>query len=144
MVLVVDDESAVRGLVARALAARGFVPLEARNGIEAVELYASYRSHIVLVITDVEMPVMDGLEAIDRMRELSPGVRAVVMSGANRELDIPDCPFLPKPFTLAELMERVEQALAWPSLASPRPRAGGPGLVSPRGPLLPDGQGAPL
>jgi CheY-like chemotaxis protein len=112
MVLVADDESAVRRLVALALAARGFVPLEARNGLEAVELYASYRSAIVLVVTDLDMPVMDGFEAIDRIREISPGVRAVLMSGAMRECRIPDFPFLPKPFTLAQLMERVQRALA--------------------------------
>jgi CheY-like chemotaxis protein len=55
---------------------------------------------------------MDGFEAIDRIREISPGVRAVLMSGAMRECRIPDFPFLPKPFTLAQLMERVQRALA--------------------------------
>ncbi len=112
MVLVVDDESAIRALVAHMLARQGFVPLEARNGLEAVELYGSYRSRIRLVVTDVDLPVMDGLEAIDRMRELSPHVRVVVMTGAGRELKLPDCHLLRKPFTIAQLLEKVNSAMA--------------------------------
>jgi len=112
MVLVVDDERVIRGLVVRILAGRGFAPLEARNGLEAVELYGFYRSGIALVVTDLDMPVMDGLEAIDRMRELSPGVRVVVMTGAGRDVNLPGCHLLRKPFTVAQLVELVERALA--------------------------------
>ena len=112
MVLVVDDERAIRGLVARMLMGLGFTPLEARNGLEAVELYGSYRSGIALVVTDVDMPVMDGLEAIDRMRELSPGVRVLVMTGTGRDLNVPGCQLLRKPFSLAQLSEQVGRALA--------------------------------
>jgi CheY-like chemotaxis protein len=112
MVLVVDDERAIRGLVARMLMALGFTPLEARNGLEAVELFGSYRSGIALVVTDVDMPVMDGLEAIDRMRELSPAVRVLVMTGAGRELELKGCQLLRKPFTLAQFSEQVDRALA--------------------------------
>ncbi len=112
MVLVVDDERAIRGLVARMLMGLGFTPLEARNGLEAVELYGSYHSGIALVVTDVDMPVMDGLEAIDRIRELSPGVRVLVMTGADRELRVEGCHLLRKPFTLAQFCELVDRALA--------------------------------
>ena len=112
MVLVVDDESTIRQLVARVLAGRGFSPLEARNGLEALELYASYRSGIDLVVTDLDMPVMDGVEAIDRMRELCPDVRVVVMTGLTRDSGLTGCYLLRKPFTLAQLMEQVQRALA--------------------------------
>jgi len=112
MVLVVDDEPTIRGLVARMLMGLGFTPLEARNGLEAVELYGSYRSGIALVVTDVDMPVMDGLEAIDRMRELSPEVRVLVMTGTGRDLNVPGCLLLRKPFTLAQLSEHVKRSLA--------------------------------
>jgi CheY-like chemotaxis protein len=112
MVLVVDDERAIRSLVAGILRRRGFAPLEARNGLEAVELYGFYRSGIALVVTDLDMPVMDGLEAIDRMRELSPDVRVVVMTGGTTDLDLPGCHLLRKPFTAAQLVELVERALA--------------------------------
>ncbi|HXN47259.1 MAG TPA: response regulator, partial [Bryobacteraceae bacterium] len=96
----------------RMLMGLGFTPLEARNGLEAVELYGSYRSGIALVVTDVDMPVMDGLEAIDRMRELSPGVRVLVMTGTGRDLNVPGCQLLRKPFSLAQLSEQVGRALA--------------------------------
>jgi two-component system, cell cycle sensor histidine kinase and response regulator CckA len=112
MVLVVDDERAIRGLVARMLMGLGFTPLEARNGLEAVELYGSYHSGIALVVTDVDMPVMDGLEAIDRMRELSPEVRVLVMTGTGRDLNVAGCELLRKPFTLAQFSEYVGRALA--------------------------------
>ncbi len=111
-VLVVDDERAIRGLVARMLQGLGFTTLEARNGLEAVELYGSYHSGIVLVVTDLDMPVMDGLEAIDRMRELSPEVRVLVMTGTGRDLNLPGCQLLRKPFTVAQFSELVERALA--------------------------------
>ena len=112
MVLVVDDERAIRGLVARMLMGLGFTILEARNGLEAVELYGSYRSGIALVVTDIDMPVMDGLEAIDRMRELSPDVRVLVMTGTGRDLNISGCQLLRKPFTLRQLSELVGRTLA--------------------------------
>ncbi len=112
MVLVVDDERAIRGLVARVLAGRGLTPLEARNGLEAVELYASYHAGIRLVVTDIDMPVMDGLEAIDRIRELHPNARFLVMTGTGRDLNLRDCLVLRKPFTLAQLNEQVDRALA--------------------------------
>jgi hypothetical protein len=112
LALVVDDERAVRTLVARALARLGFTPLEARNGLEALALYVSYRSGIALVVTDVDMPVMNGLEAIDRMRELCPGVRVLVMTGTERDLNLPGCQLLRKPFTMAQLGELVNRTLA--------------------------------
>jgi CheY-like chemotaxis protein len=111
MVLIVDDDSSIRKLVAALLRSRGLSSLEAQNGLEAVQLYGSYHSDIVLVITDAQMPVMDGIEAIDRMRELSPGLRVILVSGG-ADLAAPDCPLLRKPFTPAQLLAEVDRALA--------------------------------
>ncbi len=112
-ILVVDDESAIRALIARVLAMQGYEVLEAANGLEALQVYGSYRSKIALVITDVQMPVMDGLEAVARMRSISPGVRAIVMTGAGAELGKKLAGWRPlhKPFNPAELLERVQAAL---------------------------------
>lgn len=112
MILIVDDDSAIRKLVATLLRSRGFSALEARNGLEAVQLYGSYHADIALVITDAQMPVMDGLEAIDRMRELSPGLRVIMVSGAGPDLAAPACALLRKPFTPAQLLAEVDRALA--------------------------------
>jgi two-component system, cell cycle sensor histidine kinase and response regulator CckA len=103
-VLIVDDDSGVRKLAAKVLSVRGFRVLEAQNGLEAVQLYGSYHPGIVLVITDVQMPVMDGIEEVRRLREIEPGVRAIFMSGTAHAADLdPGFQFLPKPFTPNQL-----------------------------------------
>jgi CheY-like chemotaxis protein len=113
IVLVVDDESAIRKLITSILAMQGFKALEAANGLEALQLFGSYRSDIVLVITDVQMPVMDGLEAAGRMRSISPDVPLILMTGAagdmGPKLDVWNP--LRKPFKPAELMERVRSTV---------------------------------
>lgn len=113
LVLVVDDESGIRKLVAALLAGQGFKALEAANGLEALQLYGSYWSEISLVITDVQMPVMDGLEAVQRMRTISPDVPIILMSGATGELgqNITGWEPLRKPFTPAELLARVQSVV---------------------------------
>ncbi len=111
-ILVVDDEPGVRTLVARMLRGRGFEVMEARNGLEAVQVYGFYHSEIKLVITDIDMPVMDGLEAITRMKEIDPDVHVLIISG---RLEAGRCPSgvfaLPKPFAPAQLLEAVKLAL---------------------------------
>jgi two-component system, cell cycle sensor histidine kinase and response regulator CckA len=71
-ILLVDDEDLVRRSARRVLEKIGFRVLEARNGAEAVELVASERDSISLVILDVVMPVMDGVEAFRRIRQIDP------------------------------------------------------------------------
>ncbi len=112
MVLIVDDDSSIRRLVAALLRSRGLSSLEAQNGLEAVQLYGSYHADIALVITDAQMPVMGGIEAIDRMRELSPGVRVILVSGGGPDVAAPGCPLVRKPFTPAQLLAEVDRALA--------------------------------
>jgi DNA-binding response OmpR family regulator len=113
IVLVVDDESGIRRLVATLVAAQGFRTLEAANGLEALHVYGSYRSEIVLVITDVQMPVMDGLEAVSRMRTISPDVPVIFMTAAAGELaqKLAGWEPLRKPFKPAELVARVRSVL---------------------------------
>ncbi len=113
VVLVVDDESGIRKLVAALLAGQGFKALEAANGLEALNLYGSYWSDLSLVITDVQMPVMDGLEAVSRMRTISPDVPVILMTGAAGDLGQKLTGWQPlrKPFKPAELLERVRSVL---------------------------------
>ena len=82
LVLIAEDDVSVRRVVATILRFNGFEILEARNGLEAVQLYASYAGDIALVITDLDMPVMDGREAIHRMRVVNSGVRVLVITAA--------------------------------------------------------------
>lgn len=112
-VLVVDDESAIRKLIVHLLTMQGYQVLEAANGLEALQLYGSFRSEIALVITDVQMPVMDGLEAAGRIRSMSPEVPVIVMTGAAGDLGQRLAGWQPlrKPFSPADLLARVRSAL---------------------------------
>jgi CheY-like chemotaxis protein len=111
-VLVVDDESAIRTLIVRILTMQGYEALEAANGLEALQLFGSYRSHIVLVITDVQMPVMGGLEAAERIRSMSPEMPVIVMTGAAGDQGQRLAAWQPmrKPFSPADLLARVRAA----------------------------------
>jgi CheY-like chemotaxis protein len=109
----VDDESAIRRLIVRVLTVQGYEVLEAANGLEALQLYGSFRSEIALVITDVQMPVMDGLEAAGRIRSMSPDVPVIVMTGAAGDLGqrLAGWEPLHKPFSPADLLAKVQSAL---------------------------------
>jgi CheY-like chemotaxis protein len=111
-ILVVDDDKAIRKLVTSVLALQGYKTIEAANGLEALQLYGSYRSDILLVISDVQMPVMDGLEAASRMRSIAPDVPVILMTGAAGEVaQLAGWQALQKPFNPAELLERVRSKL---------------------------------
>lgn len=115
LVLVVDDESAVRALIAALLGENGFEVLQAGDGFEAV-LIAS-RNHIDLLITDNVMPGMCGAELIQRVREAGLARSFLLMSGYSGDSLQglhglwERVPFLEKPFTAAQLFSKVRQAL---------------------------------
>lgn len=113
-VLVVDDDDALRRFVERNLAARGFEVITAANGLEALALVGRERPD--LIILDIMMPRMDGLEACRRIRETST-VPIIVLTALDTEADTvraldggaDDC--LVKPFGVDELLARVRSAL---------------------------------
>jgi two-component system cell cycle sensor histidine kinase/response regulator CckA len=113
-ILLVDDEPVLRQVCARLLAKLGYRVLEAPGGEEALELYRSEARSIDLVLLDVIMPGLSGLETLDRLRELNPEVRVLLCSGygdrAGGELP-PEVGFLAKPYTLELLSQKVAAAL---------------------------------
>ncbi len=117
-VLIVEDELAVRTLAGRTLAGLGYTVLEAENGQEALRLARQYPGPIDLVITDVVMPELGGLELIEALMAERPEAAALVMSGylepdtASDAIRDAGLPFLPKPFALDNLSEAVRAALA--------------------------------
>jgi PAS domain S-box-containing protein len=119
-VLVVDDESIIRDLAHSALEATGLRVLEARDGLEAVELFQAGRERIDLVLLDMTMPRMGGAEAFRHIRELAPGTRVLLTSGyTQREsleslADLPPDGFLQKPFRVRELVSKVRDLLRQP------------------------------
>jgi CheY-like chemotaxis protein len=112
-VLVVDDDGALLQFVTMLLEQNGHAVLGALNGVEALMLYSSYRSRIDLVLTDVVMPGMSGVELAQRLRSLNPGLPILLMSGfVPEEIAVPHgFRLIQKPFKAALLIETIGQAL---------------------------------
>lgn len=110
-VLVVEDDTAVRSLVMRVLERRGFSVLEAMDGREALEVLHAPDTHIDVLITDAVMPEMTGTQLIEEARATHPRVRILLISGyAEADFDI-GAPYLAKPFTPDQLVNRVREVL---------------------------------
>jgi CheY-like chemotaxis protein len=85
-VLLVEDEIAVRRMLREALSGAGFRVLEAGNGSEAIELWGSSVAEVDLVVTDVVMPLMNGLKLADELRRHRPDLNVLFMSGHSEEV----------------------------------------------------------
>ncbi len=116
-VLVVEDDPQVLAVTRRALAQAGYRVLVAGNGGEAIEVVRQEAGPLDLVVTDVVMPGLSGRAVVDALRVGQPGLRALYLSGysgdaiANRGVLEAGINFLPKPFTAASLVERVQAIL---------------------------------
>jgi CheY-like chemotaxis protein len=116
-VLVVDDDRGVRRLTARMLRTGGYKVLEAESGAEALRTLEG-DPEVRLLVTDIVMPVMDGLVLADRAVAKLPRLRVVLMTGHAPELtaklDHRDArlPVLLKPFTAEQLLGKVRDTLA--------------------------------
>ncbi len=110
VVLVVDDSDSVRG-VCKAFLGREHDVLEARDGVEALRLCQSVKVDVLL--TDVVMPGMSGVELGKRVANLKLGIRIIYMSGFIPSDDpVPrDAPFLMKPFTPVDLLTTVKKEM---------------------------------
>jgi CheY-like chemotaxis protein len=115
-VLVVDDDRGVLRLTARMLRQEGYTVLEAGSGAEALHLLDT-EPDIRLVLTDVVMPGMHGLDLAARIRERERRPQVVLMTGHAAELSgqleqrDPSMPLLLKPFTSQQLIKTVRKAL---------------------------------
>lgn len=107
IVLLVEDEPAVRGLFAMCLRKDGYFVMEASNGAEALAI-VEQTGRVDLVVTDVVMPVMKGTELAQRLRETFPTLRFIFVSGyvVHDELG-PNAELLQKPFLKGDLIKRV-------------------------------------
>jgi two-component system cell cycle sensor histidine kinase/response regulator CckA len=115
-ILLVEDEPMVRGVAERALTRHGYTVITADNGEEALEVL-DRGEEIVLLITDVVMPAMDGPTMVREARKTRPDLKILFMSGYAEEqlrnsIDIDNVAFLPKPFSVQELAEATRRALA--------------------------------
>lgn len=117
LILVVDDDDAVREVCCKTLERYGYRVLVASNGAEAVSTYAARRGEIALVLTDMAMPIMDGAATIVALRAIDPHVRVVASSGhpanggVSKALGAGVQHFVPKPYTAATLLRAIREAL---------------------------------
>jgi CheY-like chemotaxis protein len=108
-VLVVDDQDVVREVIRLALESAGYHVLDAATPTAAIGL-AREPGDIDLLVTDVVMPEMDAFELAERIARERPGVRVLYTSGYADAAA--EGPFIQKPFTPAELIEKVDALLA--------------------------------
>jgi len=109
-VLVVEDDEAINALVSRILSEWGYEVRRAGDGAEA--LAAVLRDPPDLVLADVMMPNLNGIDLVARLRERGVPVPVVLVSAYDRHRDLPgDVPFLTKPFTLTQFADAVRLAL---------------------------------
>jgi len=116
LILVADDDEAVRELLRRSLEEHGYRVLTASNGAEAVSQFRKYSGEVALVISDQSMPVLDGARAIAAIRETHADVPALILSGDGEFADAgaddrEQIQQLSKPVELEALLRVVSQAL---------------------------------
>ena len=117
-ILLVEDEEGLRALNARGLRSRGYTVVEAENGVEAMEVLEEQSGAIDLVVSDVVMPEMDGPTLLKAMREKNPDIKFIFVSGYAEDAFEKSLPegqqfdFLPKPFTLSQLVAAVKETMA--------------------------------
>ncbi|KPV48788.1 hypothetical protein SE17_36175 [Kouleothrix aurantiaca] len=114
LVIVIDDEDAVRSVTGRMLERVGFRAKTAGNGLEGISLFSAHAEDVLCVLVDQNMPHMSGEATVRELRALRPDARVVLMSGQSSE-DITEqyqtlqlTGFLQKPFNLTDLRATVE------------------------------------
>jgi CheY-like chemotaxis protein len=116
-VLLADDEEDVRGVVLAMLETLGYEVIEARDGLEAVEIFRHRAAEIDLVILDLVMPRLTGEAALSQIRRIAPAVPAILISGYDQSDRIGEIVaggfggFLQKPFRRQDLGKKVRELL---------------------------------
>jgi CheY-like chemotaxis protein len=126
LVLVVDDEFSIRDITQQTLEAFGYRVITATDGAEAVALYAKQGSEIAVVLTDMMMPIMDGVATIQVLLRINPAVRIIAASGIDSGDTVAQASnagvkhFLIKPYTTETLLKLFREILDRPAGAAAR------------------------
>ncbi len=124
-ILLVEDEDLVRQIARRILQSHGYTVLEARDGNEALQIYERHEGHIHLMLTDLVMPGLGGLELAHRLASRYPGMRVLFMSGyadngiMDKDMQDQGLVYLQKPFEAHALTRKVREALDAPMACVP-------------------------
>ena len=108
-VLVVDDEPAIREVIATLLEDEGYLVRHAKDGLEALD--AINDNQIDLIVSDVVMPRLDGASLVRKLRRRGHLMPVVLMSAVYADVDLPGVRFVPKPFEIDRLLGTVASAL---------------------------------
>ncbi len=117
VIMLIEDEDAVRMFASRALKNKGYTVVEARSGDHALEVLKTYTGKIDLIVSDVMMPGTDGPTTLKEIRRSLPTIKAIFISGYSEErlkesFETGEAVhFLPKPFSLKQLAEKVKEVL---------------------------------
>jgi two-component system, cell cycle sensor histidine kinase and response regulator CckA len=111
-ILLIDDEQAIRQLVSSMLRSAGHEVVAASNGLEGIALFRSSPHRFKLVLTDLQMPTMNGQQFVRLARETSACVKIICMSGFTIEPIPENTEFLEKPFSATALRACVDKLLA--------------------------------
>jgi PAS domain S-box-containing protein len=123
LILVVDDEAAVREIARQILESYDYDVATASDGADAIAVFAQQKGAVKAVITDLVMPTMDGLATIRALRRIDPEVRIIVTSGlvmneqSKPVSDLAVQAFLPKPYTAQVLLETLRRVLETPPVS---------------------------
>jgi PAS domain S-box-containing protein len=116
LVLLVDDEEAIREVAQKTLERFGYRVLLAANGAEAVSLYAARRNDIAVVVTDMAMPIMDGPATIVALQSINPEVKIIGSSGLDsghgtKTNGFRIGHFIPKPYSTKAMIHALHKVL---------------------------------
>ncbi len=117
LILVVDDESAIREVTKASLEIYNYKAITASDGREAIALYTEHQAEISVVLTDMMMPVMDGPTTIRTLKQINPDVKVIAISGLSSSDKLAAASssgvtnFLAKPFSAKELLQTLSGIL---------------------------------
>lgn len=118
VILLVDDEIAIRKIAQTSLETYDYKVLTACDGVEAIALYAQHKQHISAVLIDMMMPMMDGLTTIHLLQKMNPQLKIIAISGlalsdkVSVAMETGVQAFLSKPFTAEELLRTLSGVLS--------------------------------
>jgi CheY-like chemotaxis protein len=117
LIMIVDDEDFVTVLAQRVLSDQGYRVIIAKDGFQSLDIYKRFVSQIDLIILDFTMPIMDGSEVFNELREINPKVPVVLSSGFTEQDKLRWMlakglrGFIPKPYTQEKLLLQVRSVL---------------------------------
>ena len=117
LILIVDDEQAIREITKTTLDAFNYRALTANDGAQAVTLFAQHLGEVKVVITDMMMPVMDGAKLASALRSLDPEIKIIASSGLPADSKMAEAmnvainAFLPKPYSADKLLKTLAEML---------------------------------